>query len=298
MSAMPPNSHKRRQPPRPRHVPVRTCIACRQSRPKRELIRVVRTPDGHVLMDPTGKKSGRGAYLCARRSCWEPALRQGRLEREFEVTLTEEDRVALEGYIETLPVESAKATGARVGSARGAKGVNAAPRPDAAATPAHRSPDTIPAKPQRRHLCAHQWPSRNLFGISPSMQKLLRPRLDARASPYRQWHHMRGLASLRALPHVSVAVASRHQFPRRRLASATMADERARCRAGRAPESGVPGIARRWRSVPSTALRWRQVLRGLTPLRASRSRAGLRRPALVSGGLRRLARRGPARPSR
>jgi len=87
-------------------VPLRTCIACRQARPKRELIRVVRTPDGHVLLDPTGKKSGRGAYLCARRSCWEPALRKGRVEHEFEVTLSAEDRAALEAYIETLPTEA------------------------------------------------------------------------------------------------------------------------------------------------------------------------------------------------
>src|SRR5579862_9553294 len=97
---------KQKQAPRPRHVPLRTCIACRQARPKRELIRVVRTPDGHVLLDATGKKSGRGAYLCARRSCWEPALRKGRLEQEFELTLSAEDRAALEAYIETLPVET------------------------------------------------------------------------------------------------------------------------------------------------------------------------------------------------
>lgn len=95
---------------RPKHVPQRTCVACHQVRPKRELIRVVRTPDGHVLMDETGKKSGRGAYLCARRSCWEPAVRKGRLEHEFEVTLLPEDRAALEAYIETLPAEPVPAS--------------------------------------------------------------------------------------------------------------------------------------------------------------------------------------------
>lgn len=101
--------HKAKQPQRPRHVPQRTCIVCRQVRPKRELIRVVRTPDGHILLDPTGKKSGRGAYLCARRSCWEPALRQGRLEREFEVAIPAEDRPALEAYLDSLPPEAAPA---------------------------------------------------------------------------------------------------------------------------------------------------------------------------------------------
>jgi predicted RNA-binding protein YlxR (DUF448 family) len=104
---------KRKGPPRPKHVPQRTCIACKQVRPKRELIRIVRTPDGHVVLDETGKKSGRGAYLCARRSCWEPAVRKGLLEREFEVTLLPEDRAALEAYIETLPVEPAPAKPAK-----------------------------------------------------------------------------------------------------------------------------------------------------------------------------------------
>ena len=81
-------------------------MACKQVRPKRELLRVVRTPDGHVLLDPTGKKSGRGAYLCAKRSCWEIGLNKGRLEREFELTLPAEDRAALEAFVETLPVEA------------------------------------------------------------------------------------------------------------------------------------------------------------------------------------------------
>ncbi len=97
---------KRKPQPRQRHIPQRTCIACKQERPKRELIRVVRTPDGHVVLDPTGKQSGRGAYLCAKRSCWEPALRKGRLEHEFGVTLTPEDRAALDAYVDSLPAEA------------------------------------------------------------------------------------------------------------------------------------------------------------------------------------------------
>jgi predicted RNA-binding protein YlxR (DUF448 family) len=100
---------RRKQPPRPRHVPQRTCIACKQVRPKRELLRIVRTPQGHVELDATGKKSGRGAYLCARRSCWDLALRKGKLEHEFELTLLAEDRTALEAYMETLPAEPALA---------------------------------------------------------------------------------------------------------------------------------------------------------------------------------------------
>jgi predicted RNA-binding protein YlxR (DUF448 family) len=92
-----------KQPKRPKHVPLRTCIACHETKPKRELLRVVRTPDGHVVMDATGKKSGRGAYLCARRSCWETAMKKKRLEQEFETTISDEDRAALDAFIATLP---------------------------------------------------------------------------------------------------------------------------------------------------------------------------------------------------
>ena len=105
MPASQPPTKKPKQPQRTRHVPQRTCIVCRQVRPKRELIRVVRTPAGHIELDPTGKKSGRGAYLCARRSCWEAALHQGRLEREFEMAIPAEDRPALEAYLDSLPPE-------------------------------------------------------------------------------------------------------------------------------------------------------------------------------------------------
>ncbi len=92
-----------KQPKRPKHIPLRTCISCRENKPKRELLRVVRTPDGHVVIDATGKKSGRGAYLCARLSCWENAMKKKRLEQEFELTLSEEDRAGLDAYIATLP---------------------------------------------------------------------------------------------------------------------------------------------------------------------------------------------------
>lgn len=95
-----------KQAPRPRHVPQRTCIVCHTTKPKRELLRVVRTPQGHVELDPGGKKSGRGAYLCARRSCWETALKKGRIEHEFEIAqLLPEDRAALEAFVATLPPE-------------------------------------------------------------------------------------------------------------------------------------------------------------------------------------------------
>ena len=92
-----------KQPKRQKHIPLRTCVACRETKAKRELLRVVRTPDGHVVLDATGKKSGRGAYLCAKLSCWETAIKKKRLEQEFEMTISEEDRAGLDAFIATLP---------------------------------------------------------------------------------------------------------------------------------------------------------------------------------------------------
>jgi predicted RNA-binding protein YlxR (DUF448 family) len=93
------------QPARVKHIPMRTCVSCRTSKPKRELLRVVRTPDGHVQLDASGKKAGRGAYLCARLSCWENALKRKRLESEFDCVISEEDRRALDAFIATLPAD-------------------------------------------------------------------------------------------------------------------------------------------------------------------------------------------------
>ena len=93
----------KQQPKRPKHVPLRTCVACRDTKPKRELLRVVHTPDDHVGIDATGKKSGRGAYLCAKLSCWDTAIKKKRLEQEFETTISDEDRAELDAYIATLP---------------------------------------------------------------------------------------------------------------------------------------------------------------------------------------------------
>jgi uncharacterized protein len=73
--------------PASRPAPLRTCVACRTERPKRELVRVVRTPDGRVILDPTGRQAGRGAYLCASGSCWTVALKKHSLERALETPL-------------------------------------------------------------------------------------------------------------------------------------------------------------------------------------------------------------------
>lgn len=88
---------------RRKHVPRRTCVACRTMRPKRELVRVVRTPEGDVTVDETGKRSGRGAYLCPRRSCWETALARGQLDRALRVKVTADDETRLREYATGLP---------------------------------------------------------------------------------------------------------------------------------------------------------------------------------------------------
>ena len=89
--------------PRPKHVPIRTCIACRQEAGKRELVRVVRTPSGLVQIDPTGKLAGRGAYICRARACWEQALQGQRLGGALKMTLSTENLAALRAYAATLP---------------------------------------------------------------------------------------------------------------------------------------------------------------------------------------------------
>lgn len=89
---------------RPKHVPQRTCIACRKVDAKRGLVRVVRLADGHVAVDPTGKRAGRGAYVCHERGCWEQALKRKALERALKLPqLAPDDQVTLQAYQATLP---------------------------------------------------------------------------------------------------------------------------------------------------------------------------------------------------
>ena len=80
----------------PRHYPTRTCVACRTERQKRELIRVVRAPDGTVALDRSGKAPGRGAYLCADGSCWSSAIKKKAIDRALATPLTAELKAELE----------------------------------------------------------------------------------------------------------------------------------------------------------------------------------------------------------
>ncbi|MCC6805160.1 MAG: YlxR family protein [Anaerolineae bacterium] len=83
--------------PARKHVPVRTCVVCRDKAGKRQLTRVVRTEVG-LQVDPSGKLNGRGAYLCDRESCWETAVKTEVLAKALRMPLTDEDRERLRRF--------------------------------------------------------------------------------------------------------------------------------------------------------------------------------------------------------
>ena len=83
-----------------RHIPQRTCIACREILPKRSLIRIVRSQQG-VVIDPTGKLAGRGAYLHQQRSCWEKGMK-GALVTALKVELNPGEYERLKNYFDSL----------------------------------------------------------------------------------------------------------------------------------------------------------------------------------------------------
>mgnify|MGYP002395244211 CR=1 FL=1 len=88
------------------HVPERTCIACRQTRSKRELIRLVQSTGGQVRIDEAGRETGRGAYLCRNRNCWELALkkdRKDRISRALKTVISSDNRQTLSEFGENFP---------------------------------------------------------------------------------------------------------------------------------------------------------------------------------------------------
>ncbi len=92
------------------HIPQRTCIACRISGDKRDLVRLVKTPEGAIEVDPSRKRDGRGAYVCAKAACWERALKGGALGAALRTTVSTADRDGLREYARTL--QTAAAVGA------------------------------------------------------------------------------------------------------------------------------------------------------------------------------------------
>ena len=88
-----------------RKMPQRKCVGCQEMKNKKELIRVIRTAEGEFLLDATGKKNGRGAYLCPSRECFQKAGKSRGLERSFKQAIPKEVYDALEKEMEALETE-------------------------------------------------------------------------------------------------------------------------------------------------------------------------------------------------
>ena len=82
-------------------IPMRQCLGCREHKPKRELVRVVRSPEGEVSLDLTGKLNGRGAYLCRSAACLQKAVRSSALSRAFGTAVPKEVLSRLEQELES-----------------------------------------------------------------------------------------------------------------------------------------------------------------------------------------------------
>ncbi len=83
----------------PRKIPMRQCLGCNEHKPKIELIRILRTPEGEITLDLTGKKSGRGAYICKNPACLKKLRKSRRAEANLGVTIPEEVWDALEAAL-------------------------------------------------------------------------------------------------------------------------------------------------------------------------------------------------------
>ena len=79
-----------------RKIPLRTCLGCNEQHPKKELIRVVRSPEGEVSLDTTGKKAGRGAYLCNKKTCLQKVRKTKRMERTLQCPIPDQVYDAME----------------------------------------------------------------------------------------------------------------------------------------------------------------------------------------------------------
>lgn len=92
--------------PRARKIPQRMCVGCQEMKPKKQLIRLVRTPEETIEIDPTGKRSGRGAYICPGEACFKKAVKGKKLEKAFKGPVAAAVFEALEkeiGKISALP---------------------------------------------------------------------------------------------------------------------------------------------------------------------------------------------------
>ena len=81
-------------------VPLRRCVGCNEQKSKKEFVRVIRTPEGEILLDESGKANGRGVYLCPKKSCLQMAKKAKRLERNLKVAIPDEIWTRLEEKLE------------------------------------------------------------------------------------------------------------------------------------------------------------------------------------------------------
>ena len=81
-------------------VPLRRCVGCNEQKSKKEFVRVIRTPEGEILLDESGKANGRGVYLCPKKSCLQMAKKAKRLERNLKVAIPDEIWAQLEAKLE------------------------------------------------------------------------------------------------------------------------------------------------------------------------------------------------------
>ena len=86
-------------------VPLRKCIGCNEMKNKKEMMRVLKTPEGEIVLDVTGRKNGRGAYLCRSRECFQKAVKSRGLERSLKAQIPAEVYEALEKEMEALESE-------------------------------------------------------------------------------------------------------------------------------------------------------------------------------------------------
>ena len=89
-------------PVKPRKIPQRQCVGCRTMYDKRDLLRVVKSPEGEITLDASGKKSGRGAYVCRSTECLKKAQKSKALDRALEVTIPEKVYTALQQQMEVV----------------------------------------------------------------------------------------------------------------------------------------------------------------------------------------------------
>ena len=83
-------------------IPLRQCIGCKEMKSKKEMIRILKTAEGNILIDATGRKNGRGAYLCSSRECLKKAIKSKGLDRSFKMEIPQTVYEDLEKEMETL----------------------------------------------------------------------------------------------------------------------------------------------------------------------------------------------------